>query len=253
MPEKEREKQAGRKPPKQPSYLGHRERMHERVRTQGLESLPEYEALEYLLYFAMARADTKPLAKALLARFGSLSAVLDAPEQDLLTVEGVGPKTAQLLHLIPQYQRYYVRSRAAEERKMDTTERRGRYLMAQFYAMRQERMMLLELNDKHQLIKSVWIDSGTTNSVDADLHKIAAEAVRSGASAVVLAHNHPGGVALPSREDIYATGNIMRVLGVLGIHVLDHIIVTEDEYFSMWEEKRLPFYNFRTGELTYFG
>jgi DNA repair protein RadC len=252
MPEKKQGERSGRAPAPQPSYLGHRERMHERVRTQGLESLPEYEVLEYLLYFTMAQKDTKPLAKALLARFGSLAAVLDAPEKELLAVEGVGPKTVRLLHLIPQYARYYVRSRSLENKKMDTTERLGRYLMAQFYGERKERMMLLALNDKAQLIKTVWLDSGTAASLGVDIHKIATEAVSSGATTVVLAHNHPGGVALPSKDDICTTGNLMRALGVLGIRVKDHIIVTDEEYFSMRDEKRLPFYNSHTGELTYF-
>jgi DNA repair protein RadC len=225
--------------------------MHERVSTQGLESLQEYEALEYLLYFTMARQDTKPLAKELLARFGSLAAVMDAPEKELLAVEGVGSKTVRLLHLIPEYNRYYARSRVSDNKKLESTEQLGRYLMGQFHAIRQERLMLVALDDKYQLIKAVWVDSGTANSVNTDLHKIATEAVSSGASVVVLAHNHPGGVAMPSRDDIYATGNIMRALGILGIHLLDHIIVTDEEYFSMKDEKRMPFYNFRTGELRY--
>jgi DNA repair protein RadC len=238
---------------KQPDYVGHRERMHEKVQKFGLETLLDYEVLEYLLYFSFSRKDTKPLAKELIHTFGSLAAVMDASEEELCKVKGVGSKTARLLHLIPQYCRYYMCDRTKTSKCLKTSEQIGEYLLGQFHALKRERMMMLALNDHRQLLKAVWLDAGSVNAVNVDMHKLATEAVLSGASVVILAHNHPGGVAIPSREDILATGNIMRALGMLGIHVLDHFVVTDDAYFSMRDEKRLPFYNSRTGELTYVG
>lgn len=236
---------------KKPDHAGHRSRMHERVRLYGFNSLEEHEALEYLLYFTNARRDTNLIAHALIDRFGSLAGVLEASEEELCKVKGVGPKTARLLHLLPEAGRYYMRSRVGGRRQMETAAQMGEYLVAQFYGLRQERMLMLALNDRRTLLRAIWLDSGTVSAVDVGIHRIVTEAVAAGASAVVLAHNHPGGVALPSREDIYATGSIMRALGMLGIHVADHIIVAGEDYCSMQEDGRLPFYNFSTGELVY--
>lgn len=236
---------------KAPDHAGHRSRMHERVRQYGFNSLEEHEALEYLLYFTNKRKDTNLIAHALIDRFGSLAGVLEASEEELCKVKDVGPVTAQLLHLLPEAGRYYMRSRVGSHKRLETTQQLGEYLVAQFYGLRQERMLLLALNDRRTLLRAIWLDSGTVSAVEVGIHKLVTEAVSAGAAAVVLAHNHPGGVALPSREDIYATGNIMRALGMLGIHVADHIIVAGEEYCSMREDGRLPFYNFQTGELSY--
>lgn len=236
---------------KKPDHTGHRSRMHERVRQYGFNSLEEHEALEYLLYFTNARKNTNLIAHALIDRFGSLAGVLEASEEELCQVDEVGPATARLLHLLPEVCRYYMRSHTKGRRKMETAAELGEYLLAQFFGLRQERMLLLAMNDNRTLLRTIWLDSGTVSAVEVSIPKVVTEAVAAGATAVVLAHNHPGGVALPSKEDIYSTGNIMRALGLVGIHVIDHIIVADGEYCSMQEDGRMPFYNSRTGELIY--
>ena len=125
--------------------------------------------------------------------------------------------------------------------------------MPLFRGQKRESLLLLALDERRRLLRTVWLNTGTVSAVDIGVNKIATETVAAGASIVVLAHNHPGGVALPSKEDIVATGNAMRALGLLGVHVQDHIIVAGEKYTSLRDTHRLPFYNFKTGELSYLG
>lgn len=111
-------------------HKGHRQRMRERVQSYGLDSLAEHEALEYVLYLTNAQKDTNGIAHDLIDRFGDFAAVLEASEEELCTVEGVGPSTARMLHLLPQISRYYGRSRTSTTRCIKTTEQMGSYLMA---------------------------------------------------------------------------------------------------------------------------
>ena len=208
-------------------HQGHRQRMRERVQNYGLDSLAEHEALEYVLYLTNAQKDTNGIAHDLIDRFGDFAAVLEASEEELCTVEGVGPATARMLHLLPQICRYYSRSRTSTTRCIKTTEQMGSYLMAKFAWSDYERAMLVSLE-----IKSV-----------------VAAAIKGGTDTVVLCHNHPNGAALPSMEDIEATGSIAQALGLVNIYLLDHFILTDTEYFSMRDANRLPIYDFRTGML----
>ena len=208
-------------------HQGHRQRMHERVQNYGLDSLAEHEALEYVLYLTNAQKDTNGIAHDLIDRFGDFAAVLEASEEELCTVEGVGPATARMLHLLPQICRYYSRSRTSTTRCIKTTEQMGSYLMAKFAWSDYERAMLVSLEIKN----------------------VVAAAIKGGTDTVVLCHNHPNGAALPSMEDIEATGSIAQALGLVNIYLLDHFILTDTEYFSMRDANRLPIYDFRTGTL----
>ena len=208
-------------------HKGHRQRMRERVQSYGLDSLAEHEALEYVLYLTNAQRDTNGIAHDLIDRFGDFAAVLEASEEELCTVEGVGPSTARMLHLLPQISRYYGRSRTSTTRCIKTTEQMGSYLMAKFAWSDYERAMLVSL----------------------DIKNVVAAAIKGGTDAVVLCHNHPNGVALPSLEDMDATGSIARALGLVNVHLLDHFILTDTEYFSMRDANRLPIYDFKTGTL----
>ena len=207
-------------------HKGHRQRMRERVQSYGLDSLAEHEALEYVLYLTNAQKDTNGIAHDLIDRFGDFAAVLEASEEELCTVEGVGPSTARMLHLLPQISRYYGRSRTS------TT-----------------RAMLVSLDSRKRVRAAVWLREGTSDRVSLDIKNVVAAAIKGGTDAVVLCHNHPNGVALPSLEDMDATGSIARALGLVNVHLLDHFILTDTEYFSMRDANRLPIYDFKTGTL----
>lgn len=230
-------------------HKGHRQRMRARVEQYGLESLEPHEALEYVLYITNTRKDTNGLAHVLMDRFGDFAGVLDASEEDLLTVEGVGPSTARMLHLLPQISRYYGRSRTSTTRCIKTTEQMGSYLMAKFAWSDYERAMLVSLDSRKRVRAAVWLREGTSDRVSLDIKNVVAAAIKGGTDAVVLCHNHPNGVALPSLEDMDATGSIARALGLVNVHLLDHFILTDTEYFSMRDANRLPIYDFKTGTL----
>lgn len=230
-------------------HKGHRQRMRERVQSYGLDSLAEHEALEYVLYLTNAQKDTNGIAHDLIDRFGDFAAVLEASEEELCTVEGVGPSTARMLHLLPQISRYYGRSRTSTTRCINTTEQMGSYLMAKFAWSDYERAMLVSLDSRKRVRAAVWLREGTSDRVSLDIKNVVAAAIKGGTDAVVLCHNHPNGVALPSLEDMDATGSIARALGLVNVHLLDHFILTDTEYFSMRDANRLPIYDFKTGTL----
>lgn len=230
-------------------HKGHRQRMRERVQSYGLDSLAEHEALEYVLYLTNAQKDTNGIAHDLIDRFGDFAAVLEASEEELCTVEGVGPSTARMLHLLPQISRYYGRSRTSTTRRIKTTEQMGSYLMAKFAWSDYERAMLVSLDSRKRVRAAVWLREGTSDRVSLDIKNVVAAAIKGGTDAVVLCHNHPNGVALPSLEDMDATGSIARALGLVNVHLLDHFILTDTEYFSMRDANRLPIYDFKTGTL----
>jgi len=230
-------------------HSGHRQRMRERVQNYGLDSLADHEVLEYILYTTNAQRDTNEIAYNLLERFGDFASVLEASEEELCTVEGVGPSTARMLHLLPQISRYYGRSRTSTTRCIKTTEQMGSYLMAKFAWSDYERAMLVSLDSRKRVRAAVWLREGTSDRVSLDIKNVVAAAIKGGTDAVVLCHNHPNGVALPSLEDMDATGSIARALGLVNVHLLDHFILTDTEYFSMRDANRLPIYDFKTGTL----
>ena len=230
-------------------HKGHRQRMRERVQNYGLDSLADHEVLEYILYTTNAQRDTNDIAYNLLERFGDFASVLEASEEELCTVEGVGPASARLLHMLPQVSQYYGRCRLSEKRCYKTTEQLGSYLTAKFAWTDHERALLISLSPRRHIKAAVWLREGTSDRVSLDVKDVVSAAIKGGTDMVVLAHNHPNGVALPSMEDMEATGNIARALGLVNIHLLDHFILTDKECLSMREENRLPIYDFRTGTL----
>lgn len=230
-------------------HQGHRQRMRERVQNYGLDSLADHEVLEYILYTTNAQRDTNEIAYNLLERFGDFASVLEASEEELCTVEGIGPTSARLLHMLPQVSRYYGRCRTDGKRCFNTTEQLGSYLMAKFAWSDYERAMLVSLSTRRHIKAAVWLREGTSDRVNLDIKNVVAAAIKGGTDAVVLCHNHPNGVALPSLEDMDATGSIARALGLVNVHLLDHFILTDTEYFSMRDANRLPIYDFKTGTL----
>ncbi len=193
-------------------HEGHRRRMYARVERDGFDSLAPHEALEYLLYFTNARRDTNALAHALLDRFGDFASVLEASEEDLMQVDGIGPTTARLLHGLLPVSRYYARTCAGKKRSLNTTESLAEFLQAQFLHLQQERAMLISLNRSRQVRSAVWLREGGRQAVWLDIQEIVTAALKGGTSVVVLCHNHPNGMVLPSMEDMRATGELAHAL-----------------------------------------
>jgi len=212
---------------------GHRQRMKARFRTHGLDNFDEHSVLELLLFYAVPRGDVNPLAHRLLDRFGSLAAVLDAPPEELLCVDGVGENTATLLKLVPQVGRRYEISRSAVGSILLTSAQRGEFIKPYFYAERDEVVYVICLDSKYKVIACRMVSRGSVNSTSVNSRKVVELALNCNASAVVLAHNHPSGIAIPSEEDEATTRTIRAALHAVDIRLVDHIVVADDDFVSM--------------------
>ena len=213
---------------------GHREKMRRRFLSGGLEQFADHEALELLLYYAIPRRDTNPIAHALIDRYGSLSAVLAAPVEDLQKVEGIGESAAILLKLVP---RLCAKARLADadrqELILNTASRAGAYLLERFYGEQNEVIYQLCLDRKGKLLACKRLGEGGVASADLDIRKLMENAILTSASVVILAHNHPSGVALPSPDDYVATDRAKSALQSIGVQLADHIIVADNDFVSM--------------------
>lgn len=211
----------------------HRQRMYRRFFSEGLSHFAEHEALEFLLYLAHARGDTNALAHRLIDRFGSLSLVLDAPEQELQEVPGIGPTSVAVLKFIPQMCAYYLNNRVDAKITLDTPESAFEYLMPKFFGKTHECLFLVPMDDRMRPLGCMLLSEGTANATSVLIPQIVAQAVRTHATNALLAHNHPRGLALPSPDDLNTTQKASRALGVVNIRLSDHIIVADNDYCSL--------------------
>ena len=201
---------------------GHRERMRKRFQDSGLQAFQPHEVLELLLFYALPRVNTNPIAHDLMAEFHSLSGVLDADIEDLKRIDGIGENAAVLLKLIPQLCQMYQLDKMSDSDVMDTLPKLCNYLKAWFSGVISEQVVLLCMNESLQLIRSEVIGDGTTQE---DAHRIASCAIRLRCTRVVLAHNHPNASAALTDADIFSTNQLRNILNGLQIVLLDHIVV----------------------------
>lgn len=214
-------------------HSGHRERLRSRFLKEGLDNFEEVNALELLLFYCIPRKDTNELAHALLDHFGSFHQVLDATPEELMTVPGIGEGTATFLPLIASACRYYRVNQANNISALDTIEKCGDYLVNYFHGRKNETIMLLCLDAKCKRIVCREIGEGSVNSASISARRVAEIALSVNATSVILAHNHPSGIALPSTDDVNTTKLIAKSLRAVDIVLTDHIIVAEDDYVSM--------------------
>ena len=214
-------------------HEGNRARIRQQLKTSGMDSLSDVQVLELLLYYAIPRQDTNPIAHALLARFGSLSGVLDASQAELVKIDGVGESAAALIKLVPQLERRCLISRSENIQILNSTAKCGRYLVPFFHAESEELVYLLCLDAKCKLIDCVQVHHGDVNVAPISVRKIVKLALDLGATSVVLAHNHPAGIALPSQEDHATTLLVKKALQAVNVTLVDHLIVADDDYVSM--------------------
>ena len=191
-------------------YDGHRARLRQRFLTNGLDALPDHEVLELLLFYAIPRKDTNPLSRRLLNHFGSISAVLEAP-----------------------LSRRYQLSRSDKGICLSSTNACGEYLLPYFFGAQEELVYMLCLDAKCKVLTCRLLQTGSVNAASISLRKAAEIAMACKASSVVLAHNHTSGLALPSKADIETTILMKNALEPLGILLVDHIIVADNDFVSM--------------------
>lgn len=214
-------------------HKGHRERLKQRFLKEGLDQFTDIQALELLLFYAIPQRDTNPIAHALLDRFGSLSQVLDASFEELKKVPGISDHSATLLTLVTELARYYQVDCAQRVECLTTLEACGSYLVPYFFGRNSETVFLLCLDAKCKVLCCKEVGQGSVNSASISVRKVVETALAANATTVVLAHNHPSGVALPSEEDILTTRRIAAALNAVEVHLADHVVVADGDYVSI--------------------
>jgi DNA repair protein RadC len=216
-----------------PHYLGHRDRLRERFSSAGHNALPDYELLELLLFRLIPRSDTKPVAKALLARFGTLAEVLGAPEHLLQEVRGIGPAVALDLKIIAAAAHRMLRSDLKTKQVLSSWMQVIDYCRAAMAFEEREQFRILFLDKKNALIADEVQQTGTVDHTPVYPREVVKRALDLSATAIILVHNHPSGDPTPSRADIDMTKEIVEAGKRLGIVVHDHIIIGRKGHASM--------------------
>ena len=214
-------------------HKGHRERLKQRFLEEGLDNFTDIQVLELLLFYAIPQRDTNPIAHALLNQFGSLSGVLEADVTQLKKVPGISDHSATLLALVTELCRYYQVDSAQRMEILTTLDACGAYLVPRFFGRTKETVFLLCLDAKCKVLCCKEVGEGSVNSANVSVRKIVETALSSNATTVILAHNHPSGVAVPSAEDIQTTRRVAAALRAVEVHLADHIVVAEGDYVSM--------------------
>jgi DNA repair protein RadC len=207
-----------------PHYLGHRERLRRRFRDAGADSLPDYELLELILFRAAPRRDTKPLAKALIARFGTFAEALNAPEELLREVPGIGESAITELKLVRAAALRLMRGEVLERPVLSSWAQVLDYCRASMGFASKEQFRILFLDKRNQIIADEVQQTGTVDHTPVYVREVVKRALELSATAIVLVHNHPSGDPTPSRADIEMTKQIVAAAKPLGVLVHDHII-----------------------------
>ncbi|MEP0324159.1 RadC family protein [Bauldia litoralis] len=215
-----------------PHYLDHRERVRERFNEIGGESLRDYELLELILFQAIPRVDTKPIAKALLARFGSFTEVLSAPPARLVEVKGVGERAAHHLKVIYAASQRFAKDKVRKGVELGSWSAVVDHCRAAMGFEPVEQFRVLFLDKRNVLIADEVQQSGTVDHTPVYPREVVKRALELSATAIILVHNHPSGDPTPSRADISMTKTLVDIAKPLGIAVHDHIIVGKNEHVS---------------------
>ena len=229
------------------AHDGHRSRMRERFRREGLNGFADHEALELMLFYAIPQRNVNPLAHALLERFGSFHGVLEASEEELCRVEGVGEYAAVLLRLFAAVGRRVEESRAGQREKLRNRMEAQEHCRRLLAGRRQEAFYVVCLDGQLQVLADVQIATGSLSEVAAYPRLVAEAVLRHNAHSVVLCHNHPGGSAVPSQSDLDMTAELAALLSSLEVALADHIIVADGETFSLYASELIQ-REYRNGE-----
>ena len=212
---------------------GHRERMKRRFIQAGLEGFNDHNLLEMLLFYAVPRKNTNELAHKLIEHFGSLTAVFEADFEELKTVEGVGDNAATLIKLAPQLGKRYLEEKSAPKNVISSVNAAGEYFVAKFMFEVNEVAYALLLDSANGIIACKQISRGVVNATEVGVRMLVETAIKSNAASVIISHNHPAGLPLPSKEDEYCTELVRKALELVDIKLLDHIIVAGKEFQSL--------------------
>jgi DNA repair protein RadC len=211
---------------------GHRERLRTLFLTGGADAMPDYELLELTLFAALPRRDTKPLAKALLARFGSFAEVIAAPRARLMEVKGVGEGVANHLKIVEAAAHRLAKTRVIGRPALSSWTALLDYCTAAMARAQNEEFRVLFLDRKNVLVADEVQNRGTVDHTPVYPREIIKRALELGASAEILVHNHPSGDPTPSKADITMTREVANAAKALGIAVHDHLVIGRNGHAS---------------------
>ncbi len=216
-----------------PHYSGHRERLRQRFLQAGADALADYELLELLLFRAIPRRDVKPLAKRLLAHFGSFAEVISAPPQRLMEVEGIGEAAATELKVVQAAALKLLQQQAREKPVFHGWSDLLAYCRAALAYAEREEFRVLFLDAKNRLIADEVQNRGTIDHTPVYPREVVRRALELSAASIILLHNHPSGDPTPSRADVEMTKRIITAAEPLGIRVHDHLVIGRDGHASL--------------------
>lgn len=217
-----------------PHYHGHRQRLRDRFVKSGLAGFADHEVVELLLTLAIPRSDVKEPAKALIARFGNLRGILDAPIEELQAVKGLGSVAPVALKIIREAATLYLQQSTEGQDCLADPRRLADFWRMRIGALRDEVFEVAYLDSGYRLLREgvERLEEGTLDRASVFPRRVVEAALKRGAYAVVLAHNHPNGLVEPSEQDKTLTRAIVLASEAVGLKVLDHLIVSADEVFS---------------------
>lgn len=221
------------------SHGGHRDRMRERVLKEGADGLAKHELLEMLLYGTIPQKDTNEIAHHLLEEFGSLSNLIEADPKEIEKTAGIGRGSAIFLSLLHELIRRYDEEKLEQKKALVSSQYTVAYCRALLSRCVTERFYVICLDSRNHVIHTAKIAEGTVREAAVYPRMVVETVLRYQSVSVVICHNHPGGRARPSSEDISLTAELKKVLDILGVRLLDHIIIGEEGYYSFFEEKQI--------------
>ncbi len=218
-------------------HAGHRDRLRKRFLEEGMDAFKPHEILELLLFYSIPRKDTNELAHTLLAHFhNSLPAVLEASYEELLAVKGISENSACLIKMmLPIFRQYGLYHAKESGFVFDTTKKMTDYIRSLFFDCKYERMYCVCLSPGKKVIRTILLGEGDQGNVSVAIQKVVSLILQQNASGVVLAHNHPNGIAAYSSKDYDYTLKLKRALDTLDIELVDHVLVTDEKCVSLIE------------------
>jgi DNA repair protein RadC len=216
-----------------PHQFGHRQRLRERSREAGTQGMPDYELMELILYRAIPRRDTKPLAKAIIARFGGFAEAVTATEDLLAEIPGVGEAVITEIKLVEAAALRMMQGEVKKRPLLSSWDKVVQYCRAAMAFKAYEEFRILFLDNRNRLIADEVQGRGTINHTPVYVREVVKRALELSATSILLVHNHPSGDPTPSRADIDMTKEIIAAADKLGITVHDHLIVGRDGHLSL--------------------
>ncbi len=220
-------------------HKNHRSRVRKKFLLEGLDVFETHEALEFLLFYCVPYKNTSELAHRLLDTFGSLSAVFDAP-YDALIEFGMTETQASMIKLIPEISRLYIDDKHNNNEKIFDYDNAHKKILSKYIGRDNEQVLLILLDAKGKEVFCGIISKGSLNDTSVPIRKIVDYSLRYNAKSAIIAHNHPSGVALPSKDDMNTTANVKSALDLIGVKLLDHFIVADNDCVSLAQSRIAP-------------